>query len=110
MNIIIYRTKHNNAMEESNKLREFLYANGATNVMRLQNGMLIRVGNHDIIFRSGDYYWCLSGLRPDIYNTDDTRASEFLEQSACKCGGQERSMEYIIDMLIREYGKEVRPE
>lgn len=95
MNIVVHRTKLSDAMFLSNYLMyEFKEAGIGEYITVKHDGSVIEIGDGiHIDFRGGDVLK-LAGLRPDFYLTDSAEASNFLAQSAAKCGGREL---YILD-------------
>ena len=91
MDIIVYRHHKEDAIKDASNLVEKLKAVVApNNLIVMLSGTTIYANDIRIDFRSGRIY-NLAGLRPDYYETDLYDASEFLAQSAVKCGGKELS-------------------
>lgn len=83
--IIIYRKSREDALMA---FEQFIYQCKLLNLETINRIPRIIFNEYDIQFWCGDY-WRMGGLRPKYYNTDSRLASEYLEQSAYKCGGKE---------------------
>ena len=91
MDIIVYRHHKADAIKDACNLVEKLRAVVApNNLIVMLSGTTIYANDIRIDFRC-EHIYNLAGLRPDYYETDLYDASEFLAQSAAKCGGKELS-------------------
>lgn len=87
MNIVIYREKMKDMLEEYKYLFDKLKNDLGEYLKIYPNGLVIDIFDVHVDFRCGDVLK-LAGLRPDFYNTDSITASNFLWQSAEKVNGK----------------------
>lgn len=97
MEIIIYRLLLSDVKTSFEELVNMMLESGL-NIIHDDKKYTIYYKDFYIEFWCGDF--CrMGGIRPKYYMTDNTTASEFLRQGACKVGGIEI---YSFDELLKK--------